>query len=58
MTLEKLKMIIAAKPELHSLPIVANIDFGHTMPMITFPIGGTCELNVTIASQKIKLLEL
>ena len=57
MTLEKLKLIIAAKPELHSLPIIANVDFGHTNPMITFPVGGTCELNVDVASQQIKIVE-
>jgi len=57
MTLEKLKTIIAVKPELHSLPIIANVDFGHTNPMITFPVGGTCELNVDVASQQIKLVE-
>ncbi|MBQ8661696.1 MAG: LD-carboxypeptidase, partial [Alphaproteobacteria bacterium] len=22
------------------LPIVANVDFGHTTPMLTLPIGG------------------
>ena len=57
MTLEKLKMIIAAKSELHDLPIIANVDFGHTNPMITFPVGGTCEMNVSDTSQHIKLVE-
>lgn len=58
MTLEKLKMIIAAKPELHNLPIIANVDFGHTNPMITFPVGGTCEINIFATSQQIKLTEI
>lgn len=30
---------------LRSIPIIANVDFGHTTPSITFPIGGTCSLN-------------
>ena len=58
MTLEKLKMVIAAKPELQGLPIVANVDFGHTNPMITFPVGGTCEITVSATSQHIKLIEI
>lgn len=44
MNLEKLKLIVDSKKELKKMPIIANVDFGHTMPMITFPIGGTCEI--------------
>lgn len=40
MSFEILKTIIQNKKELHGIPIVANVDFGHTDPMITFPIGG------------------
>ena len=32
--------IIERKKQLKHLPILANVDFGHTTPMITFPIGG------------------
>lgn len=32
--------VIKTKRELNNLPILANVDFGHTAPMITFPIGG------------------
>jgi len=46
MTLEKLKYIIKMKEELKNLPIIANVDFGHTNPLITFPIGGTIKLKV------------
>jgi muramoyltetrapeptide carboxypeptidase len=24
--------------------VIANVDFGHTTPMTTFPIGGTVEV--------------
>ncbi len=41
---EKLRIIINSKSELNNVPIIANVDFGHTMPIITFPIGGTCEI--------------
>ncbi len=38
--IDKLKYIINSKKELSSMPIIANVNFGHTNPMITFPIGG------------------
>ena len=38
-TFEKLLYIIRTKKELN-MPIIANADFGHTNPLITFPIGG------------------
>ena len=36
--------ILASKPELKNMPILANVDFGHTDPRITFPIGGEVAL--------------
>lgn len=33
------------------LPLVANIDFGHTSPMLTVPIGG--EIEVAVAGAEI-----
>ncbi len=41
---EKIIKIIKTKKELTYLPVIANIDFGHTNPMITFPVGGTVKL--------------
>ena len=49
MTNEKLVKIIKTKKELENIPAVANVDFGHTTPQITFPIGGSIKL---IASDK------
>ena len=46
MTFEKLRYIIETKEELKSVPIIANVDFGHTNPIITFPIGGTARLKI------------
>jgi muramoyltetrapeptide carboxypeptidase len=46
-TLDFLKKIINTKAELENLPIVANVDFGHTDPKITFPIGGKVVLQVS-----------
>lgn len=45
MNLEKLKYVIETKKELRDIPIIANVDFGHTNPLITFPIGGTVKLD-------------
>jgi len=52
-TNELLIKIIKSKKELDSLPVIANVDFGHTDPKITFPIGG--EVNLVANRNKIKL---
>ncbi len=44
-TLPLLTKIIKTKKELEGIPVIANVDFGHTTPTITFPIGGTASLN-------------
>ncbi len=48
---ENLKKIIKTKKELDRIPVIANVDFGHTSPMITFPIGG--EVKITASSKPI-----
>ncbi|EKE14113.1 MAG: hypothetical protein ACD_12C00666G0005 [uncultured bacterium] len=40
MTEDLLKKIIKDKKELDNTPVIANVDFGHSDPKITFPIGG------------------
>ena len=42
---EKLAYIVANQRKLKNLPVVANVDFGHTTPLMTFPIGGTAVLD-------------
>lgn len=37
--------IIRNHPELASIPIVANLNFGHTYPQFTFPIGGIGQIS-------------
>lgn len=41
---EKLMKIIKTKKELNNIPVIADVDFGHTTPHITFPIGGEVEI--------------
>jgi muramoyltetrapeptide carboxypeptidase len=42
--------ICLRKKELLHLPIIANADFGHTMPMFTFPIGGRAILDASTSN--------
>lgn len=44
MTKDLLTKIISSKEELSDIPVVADVDFGHTSPMITFPLGGQASL--------------
>ncbi|CAH2213114.1 S66 family peptidase [Tepidibacter aestuarii] len=43
-TKEKIIKIIKTKKELNNIPVIADVDFGHTTPHITFPIGGEVEI--------------
>lgn len=51
-----LEQIFLSHPELSNIPIVANVDFGHTTPNATIPIGGTCEVKAIENSAKITIL--
>ena len=35
------------KPELKNIPIIGGVDFGHTTPIITFPVGGHAKVEAT-----------
>lgn len=52
-----LDAIIRTKPELRGIPIIADVDFGHTTPMITFPIGGKAAMEADIESTTIHITE-
>lgn len=57
MTREILTKIIETKRELSDLPIIANCDFGHTNPLITFPIGGKVRAEANEKAVNITILE-
>jgi len=57
MTTEKLNAIFDTDPLFKSIPIIANLDFGHTLPMATIPIGGTAEIIATEEQAQIFLLQ-
>jgi muramoyltetrapeptide carboxypeptidase len=46
MTRTLLGELIDDMPHLRPLPVVANVDFGHTFPLITFPVGGDAVVEV------------
>lgn len=45
--------IIKTKEELKNIPVIANVDFGHTDPKITFPIGGNVAIDTRLKQIKI-----
>lgn len=49
-TAEMLTEIIKSKAELKHIPVIANIDFGHSSPIITFPIGGEVSIDTRTKS--------
>lgn len=56
-TNEKLIKIIETKKELDKIPVIANVDFGHTQSMITFPIGGEVKIMAKEGNVKIEILK-
>ncbi len=57
MTPELLRQIVKSKKELNFLPIIANVDFGHTTPIFTFPIGGTAQLSAHQDKAKLEIIK-
>lgn len=41
---EILEFIINNKEELKNIPVLANVDYGHTTPIITIPLGGHAKM--------------
>ncbi|MEX2404969.1 MAG: S66 peptidase family protein, partial [Candidatus Paceibacterota bacterium] len=54
---EQLIQIIKSKRELSDIPVLANVDFGHTDPMITFPIGGEIKLSVSSGEAEMRIIK-
>ncbi len=57
MTNKKLIEIIKTKKELSNIPVIGNVDFGHTTPQITFPIGGRAKLKVNNRDVELRIVE-
>ncbi len=43
-TREELEFVLRNKAELRNMPIIANLDAGHTTPINTMPLGGKAEI--------------
>lgn len=52
-----LDAVVRAKPQLEAIPVVANLDFGHTTPLLTLPVGGAVRVEVEHGRPRITLLE-
>ena len=53
----KLTAIIKSKKELANMPVIADVDFGHTQPMITFPIGGEAKISALSGKAQIEIIK-
>lgn len=47
MTEEQLLFILDKHPMLKEIPVLYDVDFGHTQPMFTFPIGGEVQVDAS-----------
>lgn len=56
-TRDLLTKIIKTKEELRNIPVIANADFGHTVPTATLPIGGYMRIEATDDSAEIVVSE-
>ncbi|KAB7672647.1 S66 peptidase family protein [Bacillus sp. B1-b2] len=52
---EQLLFILDKHPLLKSIPVLYDVDFGHTQPIFTFPIGG--EVEIDAVEKKIRMLQ-
>jgi muramoyltetrapeptide carboxypeptidase len=57
MTVDQLNYILQSKRELQGIPIIANVDFGHTDPKATIPIGGMIRLQALPENTFIEIVE-
>lgn len=42
---EQLHFILNKHPQLKNIPVIYDMDFGHTQPIMTLPIGGTIQID-------------
>lgn len=55
MTRELLTQIVENHPVLRGVPVLANVDFGHTSPTLTLPIGGTVQVEADDSGSALRL---
>jgi muramoyltetrapeptide carboxypeptidase LdcA involved in peptidoglycan recycling len=52
-----LERVLARQPVLAAVPILANVDIGHTFPLATLPIGGLIAVNATPTAPRITVTD-
>lgn len=57
MNVEKITTIIKSKKELNYIPVVADINFWHVNPIVTFPIGWSLSLKAEENNVVIQIIE-
>ena len=55
MTRELLTEIVKSKKQLQDIPVIGNVDFSHTAPMISMPYGGKLQIKAA-ANDEVKIL--
>lgn len=53
--MQKLKTVLVKNLKLGHLPIIANVDFGHTCPISTIPLGGRVQVEANTNKPMIKI---
>ncbi len=56
MDVQTIKRMVASKKQLKNIPVVFNVDFGHVLPMATFPIGGKVKVQAVGETVSLKVL--
>lgn len=57
MTDSLLSQIVHTKKELNNIPVISNLDIGHTNPIISYPIGGECKIKITNKEINIEIVK-
>ncbi|MBD3156011.1 MAG: LD-carboxypeptidase [Candidatus Aenigmarchaeota archaeon] len=57
MSREKLTKIVKKNRKFNNIPVIAGVDFGHTSPQITFPVGGKAKLVAEKAQISLKITD-
>lgn len=52
---DALSAMLAGRRELQGIPVVANLDIGHTNPLLTFPVGGEVSVDATADAARIAI---
>ncbi|HEY8154635.1 MAG TPA: LD-carboxypeptidase, partial [Myxococcota bacterium] len=51
----ELHQVLLERTKGYAFPIVADMDFGHTAPQLTLPVG--CRARIDAARQRVEILE-